>query len=128
MIVRYREDLLDSAQHVETKLWTSSRFFTKKDGLGFSLHETIIHANTEQILWYKHHIEAVIITEGIAEIVNLATGETHPLKAGSAYALTGDRHIFRTFTKVVCYCVFLPGLSGDEVPDKDGAYPLDTGA
>ena len=106
MIVRQKEDLLNTSQHVETKIWTSTRFFTKKDNIGFSLHETIVNAGTEQVLWYKNHIEAVIITEGTAEIVNLATGETHLLKPGSAYALTGDKHIFRTITKVVCYCVF----------------------
>ncbi|GHU63779.1 L-ectoine synthase [Clostridia bacterium] len=123
MIIREREDLKGSAQFAETDIWTSARFFTKDDALGFSLHETRVKAGTEQTLWYKNHAEAVVITEGEAEIVDLATGEAYHLGPGSAYALTGDRHIFRTFTDVVCYCVFLPGLSGDEVPDEDGVYP-----
>lgn len=125
MIIRYREDLLGTTQHVKTDIWTSTRFFIKNDNLGFSLHETIVAADTEQTLWYKNHIETVIITEGKAEIVNLATGETHHLEEGSAYALTGDKHIFRAITRVVCYCVFLPGLNGDEIPDEDGSYQAD---
>lgn len=125
MIVRYKEDIINSEQHVETDIWTSTRFFIKKDGLGFSLHETVIEADTEQVLWYKNHIEAVIITEGKAEIENFETGETYSLEPGSAYALRGEKHIFRTFTRVVCYCVFLPGLNGDEIPDEDGAYPAE---
>lgn len=123
MIVRYKKDLLDTAQCVKTKIWTSTRFFIKRDGLGFSLHETIIEAGTEQVFWYKNHIEAVIVTEGKAEVVNIATGEIFSLEAGSAYAMTGDKHIFRTITKVVCFCIFSPGLNGDEIPDEDGVYP-----
>ncbi len=125
MIVRHRKDLLDTAQHVETKIWSSTRVFIKNDNLGFSLHETIIDGNTEQTLWYKNHIEAVIVAEGTGEIVDLATGETHFLEPGSAYALTGDKHIFRAFERFVCYCVFVPGLNGDEIPDADGSYPAD---
>lgn len=125
MIVRQKDDIVKSAQHVKTDLWTSTRFFIKNDGLGFSFHETVVEANTEQVLWYKNHTEAVIVTEGKAEIENFETGEIYPLGPGSAYALTGDKHIFRAFTRVVCYCVFLPGLSGDEIPDEDGSYPAE---
>jgi L-ectoine synthase len=125
MIVRNREELINTEQHVETKAWTSTRFFIKKDGLGFSFHETINEPGIEQVLWYKNHIEVVFVAEGTAEITNLATGERHHLKAGSAYALTGDKHIFRAITKVKSYCVFMPGLNGDEIPDEDGSYPAD---
>lgn len=125
MIVRYKKDLFNTMQHVKTKAWTSTRFFIKKDGFGCSVHETVNEAGIEQVLWYKNHIEMVIIAEGTAEIVDLATGETHLLEPGSAYALTGDRHIFRALTRVKSYCVFVPGLNGDEIPDEDGAYPAD---
>ena len=67
----------------------------------------------------------MVIVDGEAEIVDLATGTTYPLKKGSAYALTGERHLFRAITQVTSYCVFLPGLNGDEVPDADGVYPAD---
>lgn len=124
MIVRKREDLVGTKQFAETDVWTSTRFFVKNDNLGFSFHETVVEAGSEQHLWYKNHFEAVIIAEGEAEIVDEATGETHHLSPGSAYALTYDKHIFRALTRVVCYCVFSPALSGDEIPDKDGAYTL----
>ena len=70
-------------------------------------------------------LEIVVIVDGIAEIVNLATGETFRLGKGAAYAMTGERHLFRAITQVTSYCVFLPGLTGNEVPDEDGAYPLE---
>lgn len=125
MIVRNKKDLINTAQHVETSAWTSTRLFVKKDGIGFSFHETINEAGIEQVLWYKNHIEMVFIAEGTAEIVDLATGETHLLESGSAYALKGERHIFRAITRVKSYCVFMPGLNGDEIPDEDGSYPAD---
>lgn len=122
MIVRKVLDLLDTPQHVKTDIWTSTRLFVKADGLGFSLHETKVRAGTEQTLHYKNHIEAVIITEGLAELVDLKSGAVHLLEPGSAYALTGDRHIFRALKDLVCYCVFQPALHGDDVPDADGVY------
>ena len=123
MIIR-RETDLPEKQIAETDHWKSWRIFIKNDGLGCSFHKCVNKANTEHVLWYKNHIEIVVIEEGIAEIVDLATGETHRLEKGAAYALTGDRHIFRAVTEVTSYCVFLPGLNGDEVPDEDGSYPL----
>ena len=122
MIIR-QEDHLPETQHAKTDNWESFRIFVKNDGLGCSVHKCVNRGGTEHILWYKHHKEIVVIVDGVAEIVDLATGETHRLEKGSAYALTGDRHIFRAITEVTSYCVFLPGLNGDEVPDEDGAYP-----
>lgn len=124
MIVRHRRDLLKTKNHAVGDVWSSTRFFIKSDGLGFSFHETIIKANSIQKMWYKNHTEAVIISKGKAEIENIATGEIFPLEEGSGYVLTGDKHIFRTFTDVVCYCVFNPPLEGDETHDSDGSFPL----
>ncbi|MBC5748549.1 ectoine synthase [Dysosmobacter sp. NSJ-60] len=122
MIIR-QENSLPESQYAKTDHWESFRIFVKKDQLGCSFHKCINKANTEHVLWYKNHKEIVVIVDGLAEVVNLSTGETHSLGPGSAYALTGDRHIFRAITEVTSYCVFLPGLNGDEVPDEDGVYP-----
>ncbi len=122
MIIR-SENQLPAAQIAETDHWKSWRILVKKDGLGCSIHKCVNKANTEHILWYKNHTEIVMIVDGIAEIVDLSSGETHHLEKGSVYALTGDRHIFRAITEVTSYCVFMPGLNGDEIPDEDGAYP-----
>ena len=124
MIVRH-EDQLPETQYAKTDHWESFRIFVKGDDLGCSVHKCINRANTEHILWYKYHKEIVVIVDGIAEIVNLATGETFRLGKGAAYAMTGERHLFRAITQVTSYCVFLPGLTGNEVPDEDGAYPLE---
>lgn len=119
MIVRDREDLIQGKNHVTTDLWTSTRFFVDQDNLGFSFHETIINANSEYVLWYKDHVEAVIIVEGEGEIEEVSSGKKYHLKKGSAYAVTGEKHIFRSFSKVVCYCVFNPAVGGDEIPNAE---------
>lgn len=124
MIIR-EENHLPESQYAKTDHWESFRIFVKRDQLGCSVHKCINRANTEHVLWYKNHKEIVIIKEGIAEIVDLTSGETHRLEKGAAYALTGERHLFRAITQVTSYCVFLPGLNGDEVPDEDGVYPAD---
>ena len=124
MIIR-DENQLPETQCARTDHWESFRIFVKNDQLGCSVHKCINKANTEHVLWYKNHKEIVVIVDGEAEIVDLATGTTYPLKKGSAYALTGERHLFRAITQVTSYCVFLPGLNGDEVPDADGVYPAD---
>lgn len=122
MIVRTLEEIEKTDQYAQSDVWTSARFFVKRDGLGASFHKTVVQAGSEQTLWYKNHIEIVVITEGRAEIVDLANNKTYRLEKDSAYALTHDKHIFRALTEVVCYCVFLPGLSGTEIPDEDGSY------
>jgi L-ectoine synthase len=37
----------------------SRRFLLRKDGMGFSMHETILRAGTETHMWYANHLEAV---------------------------------------------------------------------
>ena len=125
MIVRTREDLKGLDRIVSDKKWISARYLLKKDGLGFSLHETIIEAGSEQQLWYKNHFEANIIIEGVAEVEDLATGKVYGLAPGTLYALDRhDRHIFRAKTRVRLICVFNPPCTGQEIHDRDGNFPL----
>ncbi|NIQ05894.1 MAG: L-ectoine synthase, partial [Candidatus Korarchaeota archaeon] len=58
-----------------------------KDGMGFSLHETIIKAGTETHMWYKNHLEAVYCVEGLGEIEDKKTGKIHKITPGVMYAL-----------------------------------------
>src|SRR5512137_3136232 len=97
MIVRDRKQLEAIGSIVSDKKWTSARYLLKRDGMGFSLHETTVEAGSEQVLWYKNHLEACIILEGEAEIEDLKTGQKHALLPGTCYALDQhDRHVFRT--------------------------------
>ena len=127
MIVRTLSEIKGTANQVtpEDGNWTSHRLLLKKDGMGFSMHDTIIHANTETHIWYKHHLEAVYCVAGAGEIEDLKTGLIHPIVNGTLYALNEhDKHIVRAKTDLRLICVFNPPLTGQEVHDAEGAYPV----
>ncbi|MDX8387066.1 MAG: ectoine synthase [Ghiorsea sp.] len=125
MIVRHLHDIVDSERDIraENGAWESRRLILNDDAVGFSLHDTIIHAGTESLLWYKHHIEAVYCIEGEGEVETTDDGTIHPIKAGSVYLLNGnERHLLRAKKTMRMVCVFNPPVTGTEVHDKDGAY------
>jgi L-ectoine synthase len=125
MIVRKLQDLAGSAQEVVTPNWTSRRLLLKRDGMGFSMHETTIEAGTETHIWYKHHLEAVLCIEGEGAVETLPDRRIHPVKPGTLYALDRhDRHLLRAKTRMRLVCVFNPPLTGREVHDEEGVYPL----
>lgn len=126
MIVKRLEDLNGGASDVSADNWRSRRLLLKKDGMGFSLHDTQIFPGTETRIWYKHHLEAVYCIEGEGELEDLTTGEKHTLCPGTMYALNeNEKHILRTKIGLRMVCVFNPPLNGAEVHDKDGVYPLE---
>jgi len=91
--------------------------------VGFSLHDTIIHAGSESLLWYKHHIEAVYCIEGEGEVETTDDGKVYPISAGTVYLLNGnERHLLRATTTMRMVCVFNPPVTGREDHDADGAY------
>ena len=123
MIVRNLQDLLDTPRDVRGPTWASRRFLLAEDGVGFTVTETTVAAGSEQVLWYKHHVEANYIIEGEGEVENLATGEIFPLAAGSIYVLDRhERHRLTAHTRLRLVCVFTPALTGAETHDEDGAY------
>jgi len=125
MIVRRLEDILDSERHVRgaNGNWESRRLILNDDAVGFSLHDTIIHAGSESLLWYKHHIEAVYCIEGEGEVETTDDGKVYPISAGSVYLLNGnERHLLRATTTMRMVCVFNPPVTGREDHDADGAY------
>jgi L-ectoine synthase len=125
MIVRHLKDIIDSENDVDTPQWRSRRLLLAKEGMGFSLHDTLIKANEDLHLWYKHHLEAVYCIEGEGEIEDCASGMIHAIRPGTVYALDQhDQHILRANKGVQMrmVCVFNPPVTGREVHDKDGAY------
>ena len=127
MIVKHVNELKGTENEVyaEKGTWVSRRFLLKKDGMGFSFHETIIFAGTESYFWYKNHLEAVYCVGGEGEIEDLGTGKIHPISDGTMYALNNhDKHYVRAKTDLRLICVFNPPLVGREDHDEDGAYPL----
>jgi len=125
MIVRKVSDIVGSAQDVVTPNWSSRRLLLKRDGMGFSLHETTIRAGTQTYIFYKHHLEAVFCVEGEGEIETIPQGEVFKIEPGVAYALDRhDKHYLRAKTTMRLVCVFNPALTGAEVHDAEGVYPL----
>ncbi len=125
MIVKHLEDILGTEDEVKGGNWTSRRLLLRKDGMGFSLHDTIIHAGTETYIWYKNHVEAVYCIEGEGEIETIPDGTVYPIRPGTLYALDGhEKHYLRAKKDMRMICVFNPPVTGQEVHDEDGTYPL----
>lgn len=125
MIVRTLGDIVGSERDVAAATWSSRRLILADDRVGFSLHDTIIHAGTETSMWYRNHIEAVYCIEGDGTLEDVTTGETHEIGAGSMYLLDQhDKHVLRARSQMRMICVFNPPCTGRETHDADGVYPL----
>lgn len=124
MLVR-RLDELAPERIIEGGNWTSRRLLLRGDAMGFSLHDTLIHAGTRTHLHYVNHLEAVYCIEGEGSIEVVATGEVIPLRPGTVYALDKHDEHWLVATKTMrMVCVFNPPVVGDEVHDENGAYPV----
>ncbi|HKI96884.1 MAG TPA: ectoine synthase [bacterium] len=125
MIVRTLEDTVGTDRDVQATTWSSRRLLLRKDGMGFSLHDTLIKPGTETPMWYQNHLEAVYCIEGEGEVETVSDGKVYQLQPGTVYALNNnDQHILRARTQMRMVCVFNPPVSGNEVHDETGAYPL----
>jgi L-ectoine synthase len=127
MIVRNLQSLDGTDRDVVTPNWRSRRLLLARDGQPFSLHETVLYAGTETSMWYANHVEAVYCIEGEGELMDDKTGEVHRLFPSVLYVLDGhEHHRVRAHTDVRTVCVFTPPVTGQEVHDETGAYPLMT--
>jgi len=125
MIVRRLDDLHGSEREVADETWVSRRLLLARDGMGFSMHDTVLHAGTETEMEYKHHVEAVYCIAGEGEIEVLPNGPIHAIEAGTLYALDQhERHVVHAKSDLRMVCVFNPPVTGREVHGPDGAYPL----
>lgn len=125
MKVRKLSDLEGTSRDVQAETWKSRRFILADDGVGFSFNDTILYAGTRTHMHYKNHVESVYCIEGRAEIEDVRTGEVHEITPGTMYLLDEhDEHVLTVIEDVRMMCVFTPALTGEEVHDEDGAYPL----
>jgi L-ectoine synthase len=128
MIVREYGQAKATSRRVVTSQWESVRLLLKEDGMGFSFHVTTIYAGAEIPMHYRHHLEAVYCISGAGEVETFADGKLYPLKPGVIYILDQhDKHILRARTEMQMACVFNPPVTGKEVHDASGAYPLEVG-
>ncbi|MBN1762012.1 MAG: ectoine synthase [Methanomicrobia archaeon] len=126
MIVRTLADAEKSARCIVSENWESARLLLKGDNMGFSFHITTIYAGTETPIWYQNHLESVYCMEGEGEVETVLEGKIYPIQPGTIYVLDNhDQHLLRAKTQMKLACVFNPPLSGTEVHDENGVYPLD---
>ncbi len=124
MIVRHLNEIIGSDREVETDEFISRRFILKGDGMGFSFHETIIKAGTDMFIWYANHVESVYCISGKGEI-EVVGGETYRIEPGMIYGLDNhEKHYLRAEEELRLMCVFNPALTGREVHDENGTYPI----
>lgn len=125
MIIRKLDEMVGSDREVSADTWSSRRLLLADDGMGFSMHDTILHAGTETPMWYRNHVEAVYCVAGEGELVDRESGAVHPIAPGTLYALDKhDKHVLKATTELRMVCVFNPPLVGVETHDADGSYPL----
>lgn len=125
MIVRRLQDILGTAREVDGGNWVSRRLVLADDGVGYSVHDTVIRGGTETHIHYRHHLEAVYCIGGRGEVETVADGRVYAIAEGTLYVLDAhDEHYLRAFEgeDLRMVCVFRPALTGHEVHDADGVY------
>lgn len=127
MIVRTLDEISGTDREITAKTWSSRRFLLKGDGMGFSMHDTILHAGTETEMHYQNHLEAVYCIEGKGLLIDHTNDKSYPISAGTMYALSGnEKHTLIAEEALRMVCVFNPPVVGPETHDENGVYPLMT--
>jgi len=123
MKVKTIKELEGTERHIKGVGFDSIRVLLEKDGMGFSLHKTIIPKGDPQHWHYKHHLESCYCIKGSGIIKNLTTKESYPINVDSIYILdSNDDHTFQALEDVVLISVFNPPVSGNEIHDESGSY------
>jgi L-ectoine synthase len=123
-------DLAGTSREVDAGNWLSRRLVLAEADVGFSFHDTLVHAGTRNEMWYRHHVESVYCVEGRGRLTNVATGEIHEITPGTLYLLDNhDKHVLEAITTMRMMCVFTPAVTGTETHQADGSYapPSDDG-
>lgn len=116
----------NTERHVIGKGFESLRLLLAKDGMGFSVHKTIIPVTGRAEHWhYKNHLEACYCIEGCGILTNLSTAEKFTILPDTIYVLDNhDDHTFEAIKDVVLISIFNPPVTGMEIHQADGSYVL----
>lgn len=117
----------DREVHCPNKGFISYRYLLEKDGMGFSVHKTVIPAGVKQHWHYKNHLEACFCIQGVGMLLTWdSSGErckSTEIVVDTLYALDkNDEHWFTAIEDVVLISIFNPPLTGSEVHREDGSY------
>ncbi|MCB1666158.1 MAG: ectoine synthase [Pseudomonadales bacterium] len=125
MIVRTLKDCENSERRVRSNTWQSVRMLLAGDNMGFSFHITTIFAGTETPMHYQNHLESVYCISGKGRLKNRDDGKEYEVLPGTLYILDKhDRHTLFAEEELSLACVFNPPVTGAEVHNEDGSYPL----
>ena len=70
-------------------------------------------------------MEAVYCVQGEGEIEVVESGDLYSIQPGTLYALNGhEKHRLRAASDLHLVCVFNPPITGREVHDEEGSYPV----
>lgn len=125
MIVRTLQECENSERRVHSETWQSVRMLLANDKMGFSFHITTIYAGTETPMHYQQHLESVYCMSGKGKLVNRDDGKEFEIVPGTLYILDKhDRHTLFVEEELSLACVFNPPITGKEVHNSEGSYPL----
>ena len=125
MIYRTLDEIRGTERDVHGDTFQSRRLLLRRDGRGYSFHDTVLRAGTETYIWYTNHVESVYCIEGEGEVETVPHGVLYPISPGVLYVLDRhEKHYLRARTDLRVICVFTPALTGTEVHDEYGTYPL----
>lgn len=103
--------------------FVSFRYLLKSDGMGFSLHKTVVPKGDAQHWHYRNHLEACYCVVGEGVLTNLETGKQYLIQPDTCYVLNNhDDHTFQAIEETVLISVFNPPVTGKEVHGADGSY------
>jgi len=105
--------------------FTSARYLTQADKVGFTVTKTVVKAGGVYRWHYANHVEACLCVSGNA-IVTDSEGKQHWLNEWDMYAPNDHKpHTFEALDgDCVLVCVFTPALKGNEVHNDRGQYEL----
>ena len=102
-------------REVEGDGWRSRRLLLARDGLPYSVHDTLVGAGTELRLRYARHRETVYCLEGRGTLVDVAADESITVEPGVLYSIgTGRDYVLTLDRDSRFLCVFDPPLEGTE--------------
>jgi L-ectoine synthase len=123
MKVRTIEEIKYTDRHVHGEGFESLRLLLAKDGMGFSVHKTIIPPGPPRHWHYTHHLEACYCIQGMGTLTNLTTGAKYTIRPDTIYILDNhDDHTFQAQSEVVLISIFNPPVTGREIHNADGSY------
>lgn len=112
MIVRTLDEISGTDRETSAETWTSRRLLLKSDGMGFSMHDTVLYTGTTTEMEYQNHLEAVYCVEGRGRLKDLSNDREYTIEPGTLYALSGnERHILIADEQLRMVCVFNPPSS-----------------